>query len=158
MSIKRNASEILARITTRNESGVHFTRIFGAAELATLETQGLIKITRPTHADTGLSYSEEYWTVEVTDAGIDYLDANPTYPRINKIGEASIRNFLIENHREFSARAPTAPELQAWVEAAEQSAANGNGRSIELSRSEVVLGGFREFYVPADGWGVQGEF
>ncbi len=153
-----NASEILARIATRNEAGVHFTQAFSADELAPLEEQGLIEITRPTHAATSMQYSQERWTVELTDAGLDYLDANPTYPRINAIGEAAIREFLIENHRAFTKHAPLASQLQAWIADAEQSAANGNGAKIELRPWEVVLGGYREFWVPAAGIGVEGQF
>jgi hypothetical protein len=152
-----NTSAILARIATRNEAGTHFTQVFSADELAPLEDQGLIEITRQIHAASGIKYSQEDWTVDLTVAGLEYLDANPTYPRINKIGEAAIRNFLIENHREFSTRAPTASELQAFVEKAEQSAENGNGAAIELRHWEVVLGGYHEFWVPAAGLGFEGE-
>ena len=61
---------ILAKITTRDESGRHFTQIYSPEALAELESAGLLAIHRPIH-DTGIAYSQDYWSVELTDAGIE---------------------------------------------------------------------------------------
>ena len=69
---------ILAKITTRDEAGRHFTSLFRSSDLAELESDGLITIDRPKH-HTGIPYSEEYYTVEVTPDGVDLVEANPDY-------------------------------------------------------------------------------
>ncbi len=61
----------LARITTRDESGTHFSQVYDdAVEL--LERLQLIRIHRPIHA-TGIPYGQELWTVGVTELGQDLL-------------------------------------------------------------------------------------
>lgn len=71
--------EILAVLTTRNEAGKHFMEVFDPDRLRKLEEEGLIAIHRPTHEATGLPYSAEYWSVEVTPDGQDLVDAWPEY-------------------------------------------------------------------------------
>jgi len=44
-----------------------------------LEAEGLIVITRPVHQATGLSYDQQYWSVEATDEGQDLVDGYPEY-------------------------------------------------------------------------------
>lgn len=66
--------EILGKICTRDESGRHFTQRYSDADLRELEAEGLISIYRPVH-DTGISYSQEYYQVEVTADGIAEVEA-----------------------------------------------------------------------------------
>ena len=61
--------------TTRDEAGRHFTEWMKHYEK--LERLGLIKINRPVHSGTGISYDCQYWTLEVTDEGQEFVDANP---------------------------------------------------------------------------------
>jgi len=70
---------ILAVITTRDEAGTHFMARYYYGDLRALEAEGLITIHRPIHAQTGIPYSQEYWSVEVTEAGADLVDAWPEY-------------------------------------------------------------------------------
>jgi len=44
-----------------------------------LEDAGLIRINRPVHGPTGMQYSPEYWSVEVTEDGQQLVDDNPEY-------------------------------------------------------------------------------
>jgi hypothetical protein len=67
--------QILSRITTRDESGTHFTEIYNAGDLAELEAEGLITIHSPKHEATGIPYAQEYWSVEVTDGGVEIVEA-----------------------------------------------------------------------------------
>jgi len=69
---------ILSAIVTRDSAGRHFTEKFTREDLDTLEADGLITITRPVHP-TGIPYDESYWSVEVTEAGIDLVDSNPEF-------------------------------------------------------------------------------
>lgn len=71
--------EILAVITTTNEAGRHFAEVYDYGDLMELEDEGLLEITRPVHEATGIQYSQEYWSVEVAQAGIDLVEANPEY-------------------------------------------------------------------------------
>ena len=66
--------QILARLTTRDEAGRHFTDTVSHDALAALEADGLIEINRPIHSATGLAYDEQYWSVEVTPAGVDLVE------------------------------------------------------------------------------------
>ena len=68
--------QILSRITTRDDAGKHFTEIYNADDLAELEADGLITIDRPKHDATGIDYAQEYWSVEVTEAGIEIVEAS----------------------------------------------------------------------------------
>jgi hypothetical protein len=70
---------ILAVITTQDEAGRHFTARYDHDALIELEEAGLLAIRRPVHEATGISYSQEYWSVEVTQAGADLVEANPEY-------------------------------------------------------------------------------
>lgn len=69
----------LSRLTTKDEAGQHFTQRYDDETLADLESAGLIKIHRPIHDQTGLSYNQELWSVEVTAEGCDLVGANPEY-------------------------------------------------------------------------------
>lgn len=62
--------EQLGKVTTRNESGMHFTQWLDYEEL---EDKGLVKVYRPVH-ETGIPYSQEYWTIEVTEKGLNLLE------------------------------------------------------------------------------------
>jgi hypothetical protein len=68
--------EILCTITTRDEAGVHFTQKFEADDLSALESAGLIAIDRPIHKATGIAYGCDEWSVEVTQDGLDLVEAN----------------------------------------------------------------------------------
>ena len=70
---------ILSRITTRDEAGQHFTTNYSDRDLIELESAGLIAIRRPKHEATGIDYSSEHWSIEVTEAGQDLVDANREY-------------------------------------------------------------------------------
>ena len=64
----------LGSIVTRDEAGRHFTEVFPCWK--ELELAGLIDICRPIHRRTGMPYSSEYWTLEVTPNGQAIVDAN----------------------------------------------------------------------------------
>jgi hypothetical protein len=70
---------ILAVITTTSESGRHFTEVYAADDLHELEQEGLLEVNRPVHKSTGLSYAQEYWSAQVTPAGIELVEAHPEY-------------------------------------------------------------------------------
>jgi len=65
----------LCTITTRDEAGRHFTEF--SSHWKELEEAGLIEIGRPVHEATGISYSQEYWSVQVTEDGLAVVEANP---------------------------------------------------------------------------------
>lgn len=69
---------ILAAITTTDGAGRHFTEKYFWPEVEALEKMGLLKITRPVHA-TGIPYSQEHYSVEVTADGQELVDAWPEY-------------------------------------------------------------------------------
>lgn len=62
----------LASLTTKNESGQHFTEY--SMHWEELEAHGLIRVIRPVHQGTSIPYSQEYWTLEVTDYGRDAVE------------------------------------------------------------------------------------
>lgn len=66
---------MLGMITTRNEAGRHFTETHAADWLNRMEAAGLIEINRPVH-QTGIAYSQEYWSVQVTEEGIALGEAS----------------------------------------------------------------------------------
>ncbi|MEN6549222.1 MAG: hypothetical protein ABFE07_24520 [Armatimonadia bacterium] len=70
---------ILAVITTRDEAGRHFTEVYAADDLHELEEEGLLEVNRPVHAGTGIDYSQEHWSAQVTPAGIELVEAHPEY-------------------------------------------------------------------------------
>jgi hypothetical protein len=76
MRITKRMIADLGRITTRTASGEHFTTAF-AGRWEPLELAGLIEIDRPIHGESGIPYSLEHWTVEVTAAGQALVDAHP---------------------------------------------------------------------------------
>jgi hypothetical protein len=57
----------LQQACTRNEAGMHFTEWMDYFEY--LESVGLISVHRPVHEATGIPYSQEYWSLEVTPLG-----------------------------------------------------------------------------------------
>lgn len=63
----------LGTICTRDEAGRHFTE--GGHGWQRLEELGLIQIHRPIHDGTGIPYSQEHWSLEVTEAGQEIVDA-----------------------------------------------------------------------------------
>ena len=68
-------AEVLAVIVTRDGAGRHFTEVWDWDTLNELEEAGLIYIDRPIHEPTGIPYSEEYYSVTVTEAGQELVDA-----------------------------------------------------------------------------------
>lgn len=68
---------ILSTLTTRDHAGRHFTERHTSADLADLESRGLITIGRPVHEPTGIPYGQEHWAVEVTAEGVGLVEANP---------------------------------------------------------------------------------
>jgi len=71
--------QILAVITTRDEAGKHFTEVYDGDDLAELEEEGLIIVTRPVHEATGIAYSQEYWRVQITGNGVDLVEEHREY-------------------------------------------------------------------------------
>ena len=65
----------LCVLTTRDEAGRHFTE--WSRHFESLEELGLVEIDRPVHEQTGIRYDSQYWAVQVTDAGLEVIDANP---------------------------------------------------------------------------------
>ena len=74
-----NKVRILSTITTRDSSGRHFTAAVSSGDIAALETDELIVVTRPIHEATGLPYSVEHYSVTVTEAGVELVEAYPEY-------------------------------------------------------------------------------
>lgn len=66
---------ILANITTRSSSGLHFHTLYKDSELDELESEGLIAINRPVHEDTGIPYGIYSHTVEVTEEGLELVES-----------------------------------------------------------------------------------
>ena len=58
----------LQQACTRNDSGQHFTEWMRYWDY--LESVGLIVIDRPIHEATGIRYSQEYWSLQVTQLGL----------------------------------------------------------------------------------------
>lgn len=73
--ISNAAIRELCTITTRDEAGRHFTETRNHWQ--DLEAAGLIAITRPVHEGTGIVYGQEHWSIEVTEAGRELVEANP---------------------------------------------------------------------------------
>jgi len=67
MSRMSEAFTELQHACTRNEAGIHFSEWMDHFEY--LESVGLIAIHRPIHDATGIPYSQEYWSLEVTPLG-----------------------------------------------------------------------------------------
>ena len=92
----------LCVLTTRNEAGRHFTE--WAQHWEALEKAGLIRVDRPVHEPTGVSYSQEYYTLEVTEEGQDLVDANPELQPMPFHGQ-TVRDYW-ENHAGNTDNAP----------------------------------------------------
>lgn len=60
----------LGELTTRDETGRHFTQRYSREWLDRMEAAGMIYIHKPVHPATKLEYAEEYWSVEITPKGI----------------------------------------------------------------------------------------
>ena len=73
------AVRILSGITTHDEAGTHYTARYSSDDLDELEARGLLVQHKPVHDATGIRYSQEHWSVEVTEDGGDLVDANPEY-------------------------------------------------------------------------------
>jgi len=56
----------LATLSNHDEAGRHFTEVCSTWD--EMEAKGLIEIQRPVH-ETGIPYSEDYWTFELTEDG-----------------------------------------------------------------------------------------
>lgn len=69
--LSHNAVCELAELTTRNEAGRHFTEFSDHWE--ELEAAGMIEVNRPVHEPTGIPYDMQYWTLQVTDDGLDLV-------------------------------------------------------------------------------------
>lgn len=65
----------LCILTTRDDAGRHFTQ--WARHWQALEQLGLIEIYRPRHEATGIQFDQEYWSAQLTDAGLDMVKAHP---------------------------------------------------------------------------------
>ena len=66
---------LMESLCTCNEAGRHFTETTDPGALKDLETLGWIKIDRPIHDATGIPYDAKYWTVTITEEGMDIIDA-----------------------------------------------------------------------------------
>lgn len=73
-----NTVAILSTLTTRDDAGRHFTSLLGRDTISALEAEGLVTVVRPVHS-TGIPYSEEHWSVEVTPEGVELVEAYPEY-------------------------------------------------------------------------------
>ena len=62
----------LGRISTFNEDGRHFTQFL--RHWQELEEAGLVEVHRPDHESTGMRYSQEFWSIVLTDEGRDALE------------------------------------------------------------------------------------
>lgn len=69
MSKMSEAFTELQDACTRNDAGVHFTERMDFEILNYLENQGLIEINRPVHEWSGIPYSQEHWSLLVSDLG-----------------------------------------------------------------------------------------
>lgn len=65
----------LGEVTTRDEAGRHFTQLYDRDWLDRMESTGWLEIHRPVHEPTGLSYDEQYWSVEVNPEVAEWFDA-----------------------------------------------------------------------------------
>lgn len=70
--------KILSRITTKDEAGRHFSQVYASSDLSELAEAGYIKISVSVH-ESGIPYSTEFSTIEITDDGIALIDQYPEY-------------------------------------------------------------------------------
>lgn len=68
---------ILSDLSTRDEAGRHFTNRFNSDDIASLEAEGLIEVSRPIHEPTGIPYGEEYYSVSITEDGLSWSTRIP---------------------------------------------------------------------------------
>lgn len=73
-ALSEDAIRELCVLTTRDEAGRHFSETSDHWE--SLEDAGMITVHRPVHEATGIPYGQEHWSLEVTEAGQDLVDAN----------------------------------------------------------------------------------
>ena len=88
---------ILSKITTHDKTGKHFTEIYAVPDLAELEAEGLIAISRPTPEATGIPYSQEHWTVKATEDGLALVEAYPEYREWTTGGRLPIRFAVVQS-------------------------------------------------------------
>src|SRR5688500_13367167 len=88
---------ILSKITTHDKTGKHFTEIYNAPDLAELEAEGLIAISRFIHEAIGILYSEEHWTVAATEDGLVLVVAYPEYREWATGGCLPIRFAVVQS-------------------------------------------------------------
>jgi hypothetical protein len=69
---------VLGSLCTRNEAGQHFTETADHDVLDQLESLGLLRIHRPIHDATGIPYSSEHWSLEVTEDGVKAVETLDT--------------------------------------------------------------------------------
>ena len=69
----------LCVICTRDEAGKHFTEAGAvyADHWEDLERAGMIAVYRPVHGPTDVYYSQEHWSLKVTEDGRALVDAHP---------------------------------------------------------------------------------
>jgi len=64
----------LGELATKDDAGRHFTETHDNGWLACMELLGYITIDRPVHEATGIAYSQEYWTVQVSAEVAEWFD------------------------------------------------------------------------------------
>jgi hypothetical protein len=62
----------LSKVCTFDEDGRHFTQFL--KHWRDLEEAGLVEVYRPEHSATGIRYSQEFWSIQLTEAGQDTLE------------------------------------------------------------------------------------
>ena len=62
----------LGKVATFDEDGRHFTQFL--KHWQDLEEAGLVEVYRPEHSATGIRYSQEFWSIQLTEAGKDTLE------------------------------------------------------------------------------------
>ena len=63
----------LCNICQTNEAGQHFTEF--CSDLDLWESLGFITIDKPVHHPSGIEYDSQYWTVNITDDGLEAIEA-----------------------------------------------------------------------------------
>jgi len=75
MNIVENQIRELCVIETLTISGMHFTE--WAKHYDALESLGFVEIHRPVNPDTGIAYSQDHWSLAITEDGQFVIDAHP---------------------------------------------------------------------------------
>ena len=95
--VAEDAIRELCVLTNRNQAGQHFTE--WSQHWEALEREGLITVHRPIHEATEIPYSQEYYSLEITEDGQDLVDANPElHPSEKRKVLGSIDGKLIYEH------------------------------------------------------------